>query len=204
MTGNSCEMEPRDEAFRSWIFTLPNVICMLRLVGSIAMLALAVVELRYWFVGLFILLTLSDWIDGRLARWLRQRSDFGARLDSFADAALYGALVLGTGILCPEIWWSEIGWIAVALASYLLTTLAGLVKYGRVPSYHTWAAKKSQGLVLIAGVVLVTWESAWPLRLAALAVTFTNIEATLLTYVLPQWRADVSSLWKVLRTRREG
>lgn len=201
MSESSSELEPRDEAFRSWIFTLPNIICMFRLAGSFVMLGMAIAGLRYWFVGLFVVLTLSDWIDGRLARWLRQRSDFGARLDSFADAALYGALLLGTAILCRDIWWSELAWIAAAFGSYVLTTAAGLLKYGRVPSYHTWAAKKSQAFVLVAGVALVLWGSVWPLRVAAVVAILTNIEATLLTCILPTWRADVSSLWKVLRDR---
>lgn len=195
------EVEPRDETYRKWIFTIPNVICMLRLFGSGVLLVLALCGLRFWFVGLFVGLTLSDWIDGRLARWLHQRSDFGARLDSFADAALYSALLIGSAVLC----WSEVvaeaGWLAPAIGSYFLTTLAGLVKYRRVPSYHTWAAKKSQGLVLLAGVALVLGWAVWPVRVASVAVIATNIEATLLTVMLPTWQADVSSLWKVLRRK---
>lgn len=193
------QIEPRDEAYRNWIFTIPNVICMLRLAGSAALPAVALGGLRYWFVGLFVALTLSDWIDGRIARWLRQRSDFGARLDSFADAALYTALLVGVAILSWETMRAEYLWLAVAVGSYFLTTLTGLIKYHRVPSYHTWAAKKSQGLVLLAGVAIVLAWAVWPLRIAALAVTLTNIEATLMTLVLPRWRADVPSLWTALR-----
>ncbi len=195
------ELEPRDEAYRDRLITVPNVICMIRLVGSIVMLALAWLGYRNAFVGFFVVLTLSDWIDGSLARWLHQRSDFGARLDSFADAVLYTALVLGVLLLCWEALRAELGWITVAVGSYVITTGAGLIKYRRVPSYHTFAAKKSQGIVLLAGVLLVLGISVWPTRLAALAVTLTNIEATLLTLVLPSWQADVSSLWKVLRER---
>lgn len=75
-----------------------------------------------------------------------------------------------------------------------------------VPSHpqlsHTWAAKKSQGLVLLAGVAIVLGWAVWPLRLAALAVTLTNIEATLMTLVLPSWRTDVSSLRTAIRSVR--
>lgn len=195
-------VEPRDDAYRNWIFTIPNVICMVRLLGSIVLLVLALIGLRYWFVSLFVALTLSDWIDGRIARWLHQRSDFGARLDSFADAALYTALLVGTAILCWDAFQAEYVWVAVAVGSYFLTTLTGLIKYHRIPSYHTWAAKKSQALVLLAGVALVLGWAVWPLRLAALAVTITNIEATLMTLVLPRWHADVPSLWTAVRSDR--
>jgi CDP-diacylglycerol--glycerol-3-phosphate 3-phosphatidyltransferase len=194
-------IEPRDEAYRNWIFTLPNVICMVRLVGSLLLLVLAWYEYRQGFLGLFIVLTISDWIDGRLARWLHQRSDFGARLDSFADATLYACLLFGVLLLCHEALRNELIWIAMAVGSYVMTTVAGLIKYGRVPSYHTLAAKKSQGIVLLAGILLVLEISVWPTRVAALAVTLTNMEASLLTLVLPSWRADVSSFWKVMRER---
>jgi cardiolipin synthase (CMP-forming) len=193
--------EPRDEEYRNWIFTLPNVICMVRLVGSLLLIVLAWFEYRQGFVALFAVLTVSDWIDGRLARWLHQRSDFGARLDSLADAVLYASLLCGVLMLCDETLRSELVWIAVAVGSYVVTTGAGLIKYRKVPSYHTFAAKKSQGIVLLAGIFLVLELSVWPTRIAALAVTLTNLEATLLTIVLPTWQADVSSLWKVLRER---
>ena len=181
---NENPLEPRDAAYRNWIFTIPNIICMVRLVGSGLLLGLAIAGLPNWFVLLFVALTLSDWIDGRLARWLRQRSDFGARIDSFADAALYAALLLGCAILCRAQLVAEWPWLALALGSYVLTTVAGGIKYRRVPSYHTWAAKRSQFLVLVAGIALVLATNVWPLRIASIAVTLTNLEATLLTVVL--------------------
>ena len=195
-------LEPRDPRYRNWIFTIPNIICLLRLVGSGLLLGLAIADLPLWFVGLFIGLTLSDWIDGRLARWLHQRSDFGARLDSFADAALYSALVLGSGVLARQAMQAEWPWVAVAVGSYVLSSLAGLLKYRRIPSYHTLAAKRSQGLVLIAGIALVLEWSVWPLRIAALAVLWTNLEGILLTAMLPKWQADVPSLWHALREQK--
>lgn len=195
-------VEPRDEKYRHWIFTLPNMICMGRLAGSLFLLLLAWYEYRLGFVGLFVTLTLSDWIDGRLARWLRQRSDFGARLDSFADATLYACLLFGVLLLCKDALRGELIWISLAVASYVVTTVAGLIKYGKVPSYHTIAAKKTQGIVLLAGILLVLELYVWPTRIAAVAVTLTNIEATFLTLVLPTWQADVSSLWKVMRERK--
>ncbi len=196
--------EPRDEAYRGWIFTIPNIICFVRLFGSLAMLVVAALGWRGWFVGMFVALTLSDWIDGKLARWLHQRSDFGARIDSLADFTLYACLILGTAFLAWDDLLAEWPWLTVAVGSYTLTTLAGLIKYGKVPSYHTFGAKKTQGLVLLAGVSLVLEWSAWPLRVAAIAATLTNLEATLLTWILPTWQADVSSLWKVLRDRRRA
>jgi cardiolipin synthase len=201
-TGQS-NPEPRDPEYRDKILTVPNVICFVRLVGSFAMFGLALANLPTWFVGMFVVLTISDWIDGRLARWLHQRSDFGARLDSFADAALYTALLLGCLVLKWQVVWQELWWVGTGLGSYALSTTFGLIKYGRVPSYHTFAAKKTQALVLLAGIALVLDWSVWPFRIASVAVTLTNLETTALTWVLPKWQADVSSLWRVLRNKQD-
>ena len=189
--------EPRDERYKDSIVTVPNVICFIRLVGSFVLLGFAFAGWRYGFVGLFLALSLSDWIDGKLARWLHQRSEFGARLDSAADAALYVGLLGGMVVLCWDRLQPEIPWLAMGLGSYAMTTGAGLLKYGRVPSYHTYGAKFTQWLALIAGLCFILDWAVWPLRLAMISVTLTNIEATLITCVLKEWQADVLTLFHV-------
>ncbi|MCR9295282.1 MAG: CDP-alcohol phosphatidyltransferase family protein [bacterium] len=196
-------MEPRDEAYRRWIFTIPNVICMIRMLGSIGLLGLAVAGQTTWFVICFVVLTISDWVDGYLARHLRQRSDLGARIDSLADFMLFGALLIGALILRSSELADEWLWLIVGVASYALTSMAGLIKYGKIPSYHTWAAKKTQFVVLIAGIVIIMGWAVWPVRLAAVAVTLTNLEATAITLVSPKWQADVPSLWSVIKRSKQ-
>jgi CDP-diacylglycerol--glycerol-3-phosphate 3-phosphatidyltransferase len=100
-------------------------------------------------------------------------------------------------------------WILAALISYAVTSLAGLMKFGKWPSYHTRAAKTSWFLAGIA--ILFVFADYLPffaeysvlaLRIATVAVTLTNIEATIMTLVLPTWVADLPSLWHALRLKR--
>jgi CDP-diacylglycerol--glycerol-3-phosphate 3-phosphatidyltransferase len=90
-------------------------------------------------------------------------------------------------------------WVYLALGSYLASTLAGFWKYQRWPSYHTRAAKTSWFLTAVAVVALFTDWSIWPLRIAALGVTITNLEALAITAISPQWRADVTSVYHAWR-----
>jgi cardiolipin synthase (CMP-forming) len=174
--------------------TIPNVVTAVRLVGTAGLVVLALKGHASAFAVLFLVLALTDWIDGRLARWLHQRSDWGARLDSMADALLFAVLLFGVLRLKNEQILANRWWIALAILSYTLTCAAGLWKFGRLPAYHTWSAKISWHLVLVAVLFLFFDWSIWPLRIAMLGVTLTNLEATLMTHTLDNWHADVRSL----------
>ena len=189
---------PKDDAAgMDRIVTIPNLICLFRLVGSGGLFLLAMAGWRYYFVVFFLLLSLSDWIDGKLARWLNQRSDLGARLDSWADAAMYAGLLGGAWFLSRHVLQQEAVWLAIGLGSYALTSGFGIWKFRRVPSYHTYGAKITQWIALTAGIFLILEWSTWPLRIAAIAVAITNLEATAISLVLKEWRADVLTLFHV-------
>jgi CDP-diacylglycerol--glycerol-3-phosphate 3-phosphatidyltransferase len=180
--------------FQDRIVTIPNIICGIRFLGSLGLVGLALTGRAQLFAGFFTILMFSDWIDGRLARWLNQRSDFGARFDSFADSFLYAVLFFGLACLCGDVLKHESPWWLAAFLSYVLTTSAGLLKYGRIPSYHTYGAKISYWLILIGAISVLLGYSVWPFRIAMLSVTLANIEATVITSRLSEWRADVLSL----------
>ena len=189
------------EPYKDRYLTIPNVICVARFLGSLVILWFAFNGNATVFTFCFIALSLSDTIDGRLARWLNQKSEFGARLDSASDATLYGCLVIGSVMLKWKQLQAEAVWLIVPLVSYAVTTGFGLWKYGRIPSYHTWGAKYSQWLVLAGATAMLLDWSMWPMRVASIGVTLTNMEATAISFVLPTWRADVLTLLHVLPKR---
>ena len=186
------------------VLTVPTAITVARLVGSGVMLWLAHSGFAKLFVALFVILVLSDWLDGKLAILLRQRTVFGARLDSIADAVLYACLLVGTAWLKPELARSEAVLIGVMLVSYAVAVGVALARFGRLPAYHTRAAKTCWLLVSIGAMTLLLGGPAWPARVAMIGVIVTNIEATAITFVLRHWQTDVPSIWHAIRrTRRE-
>ena len=192
------------------LVTIPNIICMIRLFGSVVLVILAATGHGTAFLWLFVALAMSDWVDGKLARLLNQRSVWGPKLDSWADAALYLALLIGALILHGDTLRSELVWILPALSSYVLSTGAGFWKYRRWPSYHTRAAKISWLLILVGAVCLLgQWEQwghweLWPLRVALVAITLTNLEALLITILSPHRRVDIETVLTVLRERKNA
>jgi len=185
------------------LLTIPNLLTLTRFFGSFVLAGVAVAGSEPMFLLLYILLTLTDWLDGKLAIQLNQCTEFGARLDTFADAALYAALLFGLIWLRGALLVDEFVWIIPAILSYMISVLLSWRKFGRWPSYHTRAAKTCWLLVFIAVIALIGVGWTLSLEIAMVAVVLTNIEAMLITYNIKQWRADVTSLWHVLRDRTD-
>lgn len=184
------------------LWTVPNVLCFVRLAGALILIPIAWQGRNELFLVLFLLFAMTDWFDGKLAVLLNQRTVIGARLDSWADAALFASLLFGMIRMYNEALLAELPWLVLAIGGYVISTLAGFWKYRRWPSYHTRAAKTSWFFTGVAVLALFTDIAHWPLRLALIAITLTNIEAICITVVSPAWQANVKSLYHALKAKK--
>ncbi|MEZ5323882.1 MAG: CDP-alcohol phosphatidyltransferase family protein [Verrucomicrobiales bacterium] len=185
---------PDQDTSRFW--TLPNVLCVVRFIGSFALLPLALADQSYWFVGLYLMLITSDLIDGPIARKFHQRSDSGAHLDSIADITLNACLLAGVARLCWTTLQHELLIVGLVIGSYCLSQAFGFWKYRRLLSYHTYIAKFSQWLAMLAAVSLILEWSVWPLHVASIIAILGNLEAIAITAVLKRWQTDVQTLFR--------
>ncbi|MFC0106522.1 CDP-alcohol phosphatidyltransferase family protein [Kibdelosporangium aridum] len=68
------------------IWTVPNALSVLRLAGVPLFLWLLLgPQEDGWALLVFVVSGITDWLDGKIARWLNQMSKFGAMLDPLAD-----------------------------------------------------------------------------------------------------------------------
>lgn len=88
------------------VWTVPNALSMLRLLGVPVFLWLVLVpEADGWALGLLMLSGVSDWLDGFLARRLDQRSSLGELLDPVADRLYILGVVVGLAMRDIIPWW---------------------------------------------------------------------------------------------------
>lgn len=191
--------EPPSDATDRIQLNVPNTLCAIRLVGSLISVALAIWGTPAWFLGMFLLLAGTDLIDGKLAIWLNQRTTFGARFDSIADAAMYGALLFGCVWFKGDVLAAEATWIVAALGCYAISCLSAGIKFHRLPSHHTYSAKAAWLLTVLAAVALLGDWASWPLRVAAVAVSLANLESASITLLSDRWQADVATVWRSAR-----
>ncbi len=180
---------------------IPNLLSGFRILSVPVLLALAWNGLTGGFLVLFGVGLLSDVLDGVLARRLGQESEFGARLDQWADFALWVCLPIGAWWLWPEVLRREALFVIVAVVCLLLPTAIAYAKYRAVPGYHTWSAKTGSVLMGISIPLLLIFDLAWPFRVAALFQVVCAIDELGITYLFSECRHDVPSVLHAARGR---
>lgn len=170
---------------------------MFRIVGSVGLIGIAIAHAPIWFVGIYGVLAISDLIDGPIARVFEQQTKFGAKLDSLADIMLTVSLIIGSAILCSDTLNNELFYIVGAIVSYVGAAGFGWWKYQKFPSYHTWTAKLTHFLVVLAGISLILEWSVFPLRIAAGSAMIANLESIFITAKSAVWLSDVPSVFRM-------
>ena len=126
--------------------TIPNMLSISRLILIPAMLIPAYFiedepQARFVFLIMFIIIGVTDKLDGTLARYLNQTTALGAKLDTIADMVFYPLIALWlyrfeSGVVGE--WWNLVYFL---LALYFLKMITGKIKFGYVPAFHTIGAK---------------------------------------------------------------
>ncbi len=142
------------ETSRDRLLTVPNLLSMLRLAG---------VPLFLWLLlgpredglalAVLVISGITDWLDGKAARWLDQHSSFGALLDPAVDRLYILATLVA--FLVREIvpWWVVAAIVARDLV--LATCLPVLHRRGYQPFRVTYLGKAATFCLLYAFPLLL-------------------------------------------------
>ena len=181
--------------------TLPNLLTGFRFIAAPGLLWLAWHGYAVAFMILLALGFLSDLLDGMVARWLGQVSEFGATLDSWADVINYLTIAVCCWWLWPTIFAQEWVYVAMVVGSCILPALAGFSKFHCFTSYHTWSVKLAAACMGFSLYIMFFGGPLWPFQMAAWLCMLAAIEEILITLLLSQPISNVRSLWHLLKQR---
>jgi phosphatidylglycerophosphate synthase len=181
--------------------TFANLLTASRVVTVPLMLLTAWLQRSGWFALLLGYALVSDAVDGTIARKMGTASPLGARLDSIADAAVYLTAPIAALALYPVLREREWITVIVVFVSYVVPIAVGYLKYKRLTAYHTLAARAAGILLGLAALAFVTLGETWPLRAATAVLVFSAVEEIAITFVLPEWKANLWSFWHAVRSR---
>lgn len=127
MAGDSVQEQTGQAAGHSRVWTIPNILSILRLAGVPLFLWLVLgPEEDAWALVVLMISGATDYLDGYLARRLDQFSNLGEILDPVADRLYILAVVIGLALRDIIPWW-----VAVILP------LRDLLLWGLVPLLRT-------------------------------------------------------------------
>jgi cardiolipin synthase len=162
------------EALPDRVWTLPNALSVLRLLGVPLFLWLLLgPEADGWALAVLMISGFTDWLDGKLARWLNQGSRLGALLDPAADRLYIVAALIALALRGIVPTWL----VAILLGRELVLGVALLVlrRYGYPPLQVHYLGKAATLLLLYAFPgLLVSYGSnpvAWIAEPIAWALT---------------------------------
>lgn len=183
---------------RRW--TLANCLTAFRLVvAAPSLIVLALAGQREAFLWMLVASFMTDFADGTVARLSGGGTRFGARLDSWADGAAYCAISISLPLLFPHLVAQLWPAMLAIIASFVLPSLVGYLKFRRFTSYHTLLVKAAVGATALA-LLLALWGGPHaPLRCAALLAVAAALEEIAITCVLKAPLSNVGSFFKVWR-----
>ena len=184
------------------IFNWPNLISFIRVLLAPVLLLLAFNQQPLWFVLVVLFSEFTDVLDGFLARRLNQITRLGSHLDSWGDFLTYAVMAVSAWIMWPEIVLREIFYVALVVLSFTLPVLVGLIKFGKLTSYHTWGVRLAVVLTVVGYILLFLQWQAWPFYLAAWFCVLAAAEQIAISLIMSQQREDVRSLWRALQFMR--
>src|SRR2546423_15220633 len=98
--------EIRTDGSTDRLLTIPNLLSVIRLAGAPLFVWLLLgPKADGWALVVLVASGVTDWLDGKLARWLNQTSRFGALLDPAADRLYTLATVVAFVIRGIVPWW---------------------------------------------------------------------------------------------------
>lgn len=186
-------------------WTLPNLLTSFRFVAAPILLWLAWHGHGIAFMVLLAAAFLTDVLDGLVARLTHQVSEFGARLDSWADVVNYLTIAISCWWLWPDMVMQELPFVLSVIISMWIPAIVGFYKFGTMTSYHTWSVKLAAAATGLTLYVLFFGGPAWPFRVAAVLCLIAAAEESAITCWLNEPQSNVRSIWDLIKSgKRSG
>ncbi|MFM7395505.1 MAG: CDP-alcohol phosphatidyltransferase family protein [Gammaproteobacteria bacterium] len=175
--------------------TVPNALSLFRLFGSPLLLPLSQAANQFWVVAWFVLLGISDALDGALARRWNQTSDYGSNLDGLADLVFYPCSAIVLAVLFPSYLLPNLPYIYLTLATLVAVLVISKIRCGRLIMLHTHINRYSGVLVFITLLASFFVDTTLLIRLVALTYAIGFIESSLIFLIRGPVSPDTRSLF---------
>ena len=135
--------------------SIPNILSLLRILLSFCLPL--TLHAKEWFVGLVLLIGVTDIADGYIARKYQWVTKLGAKLDSLGDLVFFAIILLIVFFRYGSVIADNYRWFLITLALKLTTAILSRIKYGEFVFIHT-IANKLTGFVVFTAIVMIPFD----------------------------------------------
>jgi CDP-diacylglycerol--glycerol-3-phosphate 3-phosphatidyltransferase len=182
---------------------IPNILSASRLIMAPLMIVAAIVDSPHAFAALYAANLLTDALDGFLARRMHVESELGATLDSRGDFAVAMCLPIAAFLLWPDMMRGLMPYILTAICAYLAPIAAGEIRYGRMPSFHTWGAKSMAVLTGAALFIMFLTQNTIYFRICVPFMVLESLEELIMIAILPKRHPNTPTLWHAIKILKQ-
>ena len=176
--------------------TIPNLLSLFRLLGVPLLFWFVTFESELWFIGWFLILGFTDFLDGYLARKWNQVTDLGSMLDSIADLAYYISAAWLLITLFPDYILPNLGILIVFFVLLVLFIVISKWKTGAVLFLHTHISRLAGVLVFVTMLLSFYADTTLLVRGVILLYTIAIIEFSAIFLIFGRVDLDTRSiLW---------
>jgi CDP-diacylglycerol--glycerol-3-phosphate 3-phosphatidyltransferase len=182
---------------------IPTSLVALRLVLAPAFIGLGQAHLGLAMLAAILVATLSDILDGIIARRLGVATVTLRRADSIVDLIFWLSVLVGLYLQNPPLIWHARVIIAAILAAEATLQAVSWARFRRMVATHSYSAKCA-GLCLMIGTSLLCLQThpAAATNLIAISYAVCALDVLAILLILPAWKSDVPSFLSALALRR--
>ncbi len=201
--GSSGFQSNKNLMHRENFFTVPNMISSYRLLVFPLILYFIISGNEKLFAIFLIINLVSDFLDGFLARRLKQETEIGAKLDGFADNLTYVLAFIGIFVFRMDDIRPHLVSFIIMIVMLVSTVIVSLIKFRKFPSYHLYTTKVGGYIEGGFFIVLFTIGFITPYYYFMLAWAIMGaIECIAINLIIPEMRSDIKGLYWVIKERK--
>ncbi|MCX6222220.1 MAG: CDP-alcohol phosphatidyltransferase family protein [Bacteroidia bacterium] len=186
------------------ILTVPNLLSFYRIFSFPVVLYFALAKSESVYFILLLINLVTDVLDGFIARKFNLQSEFGARLDSFADIGMY--ILAFVGVICFKTKEIEPYMISsfIFLLFFVLPEIISFFKFRSFPSLHLYSSKIGgfiMGGFFFALFIVGFYPLFYYIMFVVGIVSF--LEEIICVLVLSELKSNAKGLYWVLKDKRK-
>jgi cardiolipin synthase (CMP-forming) len=186
---------------KTTIYNIPNLLSSYRILAFPVIFWFALTGQQDLFAIFLVVNLLTDVADGFIARIFNMESDFGARLDSWADNFTYILAFTGIYVFKLEEFLPNIVSFIVWMSLLFSALFFSVIKFGRFPSLHLYSWKIGGYIQGAFFIVLFSYEFITPFYyLMIIWGILSALEHLSIQMIIPEMRSNVKGLYWVLKS----